>query len=206
MANKSKRRGKGKKKPNMIRTEDGRISRSQEAQEAHQLARNAVERETQRQARETAVSARMRVYGVSEEIAAKQEAGTALGLLALDGKITGIQKEAGKRYSLDMERYYRCSGVPFPSARAMDMFAVRGYQGETTQQEADAARRATDKMMHLEGLLLRCNGGRQVKEKVFQVCVLDELQSRNWNGLTIGLLKSGLNALAEEYGIATGRG
>ena len=48
---------------------------------------------------QTATDARQRVYGVSEEEAPRQEAGTALGRLWRRGEITQAQMEAGLSYA-----------------------------------------------------------------------------------------------------------
>ena len=48
---------------------------------------------------QTATDARQRVYGVSEEEAPRQEAGTALGRLWGRGEITQAQMEAGLSYA-----------------------------------------------------------------------------------------------------------
>src|SRR5690349_23602138 len=61
--------------------------------------------------------------------------GYVLGLLFLDGTITEAQHEAGIRYAEDMARYYGLTGVPFPSPRAQNLFAVRGEASESERSE-----------------------------------------------------------------------
>ena len=95
-----------------------------------------------------AVAQRVREYGLkdtrlkggkiltAEEQAADPRRGYALGLLYLDGRVTEDQHDAGLRYAEDMARYYGLTGVPFPIARAQNIFAVRGDDGDVSEGRA----------------------------------------------------------------------
>lgn len=195
----ARRRSKGggrKKKPNMPRTQTGRISR------AKGVAEKAAQEETERQAMETATIARMRHTGLPEEMAKKQEAGTVLGLLHFDRRISDWEYKVGKRYAQAMCAYYALTGVSFPSPRAQDLFAVHGYDGDETQSRAARARAATNRMMELDGALLRsCGQGRMVKTKTFEVCVLDLMEARDWPIYTLSFVHKGLDAIRELVGV-----
>lgn len=189
------------------RTESGQISRSNATREARLRARKAIQEETEREAMSTAVAARARHTRLPEELAKRDFAGSALGLLHFDRRLSTKQAvadamlEAGKRYAIDMARYYALTGIPFPSARAFDMFRVAGFDGEMSQDHAKAARAASNKMMELEAALLQATDGPMVKRKTFEVCVLDLKESREWTTHTVGFLRRGLERLVDYYGI-----
>jgi hypothetical protein len=56
-------------------------------------------------------------------------------------------------------------------------------------------------MMRLEGLLLGCDEGRQVKTTVFNVCVMDYEGLRMMPEAQLLWLKRGLNALVFDKGL-----
>lgn len=201
MARRKRSKGGRRKLKGMIRTPSGRISQSDESKQVKKSAYDAAERETQREAMETAVTARMRHTGLCEELARKNMAGFVLGLLRIDNRITEREFEAGQRYGTEMAEYYHSNGMPLPSPRAMDMFAVKGYIGDETVSMARRARKSANRRQELEAILLSRPQGRIVKTKVFEVCVEDMASARNWNDGTIWFLKCGLNALGDEYGL-----
>jgi hypothetical protein len=135
------------------------------------------------------------------EKAANPRYGYTLGRIRMDGHITEEQFDAGQRYSEDMARYYVLTGVPFPSAKAQNMFAIKSDGGEP-EGKAEAARKARAKMVELRDVLLKCgdiNTGRRVIHTVNAVCVEDLDNLRHLNPPMLAWLKRGLNALAVFY-------
>lgn len=153
---------------------------------------------------DTAIQRRVRHLGVTEKQALDPLCGSVLGRLRFDNRVTQAQYDAGVKYGEDMGRFYMLTGTPFPSARAQDLFAVRGDDGETTENKAAQARAARDKANKLRTVMLGCgdiNTGRKVVHTVTEIVIMDTEQARGWSDFMIGLLKRGLNALAKEYGI-----
>lgn len=150
------------------------------------------QRESEQDAVSVALTARGKIHGLNENNAL---AGYTLGRIFLDGKISEYQREAGDEYADDMARYYRLTGIPFPSARAQSMGTIRGSDGDVSQSLADAARRASNRMMELEGILLRCEEGPQVKTTVRNVCLMDIEGLRLMPERQLLWLKRGLDAL-----------
>jgi hypothetical protein len=129
--------------------------------------------------------------------------GYLLGRLFMAGTITEDQYDAGNRYSEDMSRYYGLTGVPFPSAKAQNMFAIRSPDSGEPEGRAEAARKARLKMYELRDVLLRVgdiNTGRRVAHTVNEVCLVDSEHLRDLNSPMRAWLKAGLNALARFYG------
>jgi len=142
---------------------------------------------------------------VSVEQAANPRYGYLLGRIRMDGKITEDQHDTGQRYSEDMARYYGLTGVPFPSAKAQNMFAIRS-DGDEPAGKGEAAKKARARMVELRSLLLATgdiNTGRRVIHTVNAVCVEDLDHLRDLNPAMLAWLKAGLNALARFY--STGR-
>lgn len=150
------------------------------------------QQESERDAMSVALVARGRIHGLNENNAL---AGYTLGRIFLDGKIQQHQREAGDEYAEEIGRYYRLTGIPFPSARAQSIGGIRGSDGEVSQSRADAARRAANRFMQIEGLLLRCEEGPQVKTTVYNVCVMDYEALRTMPERQMLWLKRGLDAL-----------
>jgi hypothetical protein len=159
------------------------------------------ERETEREVMEVAVTARAKHTRLAEPLAKQPFAGSVLGLMHFDRHFSDNQYEAGKRYAEDAARYYSAVGIPFPAARAFDMFSIRGHDGEVSEDRAKAAREASNKIMAIERVLLCLDGGPLVKRKTFEVCVLDDHSAREWTGFTISYVRRGLAALVDYYGI-----
>lgn len=171
-----------------------------------QLRTEVVEQEEARMNMDTVVKTRARhLHLVGKDAivqAANPRYGYLLGRIRMDGHITEDQFDAGQRYSEDMSRYYGLTGVPFPSAKAQNLFAIKSDGGEP-EGKAEAARKARAKMVELRDVLLRCgdiNTGRRVIHTVNAVCVEDLENLRNLNPPMLAWLKRGLNALAVFYG------
>lgn len=150
----------------------------------------------------TAASTRMRHFNVTMEQAIDPRRGYVLGRMFLDGTINQRQHDAGLRYAEDMARYYGLTGVPFPSPRAQNLFAVRGSGGDDSAGKAHQAREARDKMNALRAVLLACgdlNTGRRVEHTVKLVCIEDIDERRSLPPNMRAWLVRGLNALAKFY-------
>lgn len=148
---------------------------------------------------------RMRHYNIANiEQAINPRFGYLLGRIRMDGAITEEQHDAGQRYSEDMARYYGLTGVPFPSAKAQNLFAIHS-EGDEPAGKGEAAKRARAQMVSLRDTLMACgdiNTGRRVLHTVNAVCIEDIDHLRNLNPPMLRWLKQGLNALAKFYSTA----
>lgn len=145
----------------------------------------------------------MRHYGIKDiKQAADPRYGYVLGRMLMDGTVNEVQHEAGIRYAEDCARYYGLTGIPFPSARAQNLFAVHSTSDEVSQSRADRAKDARDKVQKLQALLLKCgdiNTGRRIQQTVKLICV-EDVEERRYLPPNMALwLKQGLNKLAEHY-------
>lgn len=148
-----------------------------------------------------AIERRARQLDIPEDDAADPRYGYFLGVLLLKGRITNTQHQAGILYGEDMSRFYGLTGVPFPSARAQDLFAVHGQSGED-ESRIERARKARATADKLQAILLgvgNIDNGRRVESTVKNVCLLDLEEARNWPAHMLGYLKQGLNVLARKH-------
>ena len=166
-----------------------------------QIKHDYREDEKERDTKGTVLDMRQRLYGLSPEDAKSDLAGFVLGRMRLDKAINEVELKAGERYAEDMARYYRLTGLAAPSPRAQSLFSVRGHDGEVTEEQATSARAASNKMMELEGILLRLPNGPRVKTTVFNVCFMDHDNLRDMPSHMFGWLHCGLLALAIHYGL-----
>ena len=151
-------------------------------------------RESEQEAVSVAVEAAKRVHGI-ERKPNDALAGYTLGRIFLDGKIDEEQRKAGDEYAEIMARYYATVGVPFPSPRAQSLFSIKGHDGEITEELAKRARRASNRMMEMERILLSCIDGPQVKRTMFNVCIMDYEHLRAMPGQQMLWLRRGLTAI-----------
>jgi len=161
--------------------------------------------ETEKDNMSVAIDARRRIHGMeaaNDDAVKSQFAGYTLGRIFLDGKITEEQRQAGDEYAEVMARYHRLVGIPFPSARAQSLFSVGGYDGDISADTATRARRASNKMMELQGVLLRCLDGPQVKSTCHNVAVMDLDHMRGMPPQQMLWLKRGLTALKAHNSLA----
>lgn len=158
------------------------------------------------------------------EIAKRPEAGFTLGRMYLDGSLGPIvlpRREAGEKeeeketlawcrlqaginFGKDASRYHGLTGIPFPSARALDLFSVGGHEGEVSEEREQQIKSATKRYMMLESDLLSQNNGRAVKTAVYNVCFMDIEEARMWYRHAPhmhALLITGLDALLWRYGL-----
>lgn len=148
--------------------------------------------ETEKEVLSVAMEARKRIHGLSENNAL---AGYTLGRMFLDGSVSEEQRKAGDEYAEIISRYHRTVGIPAPSARAQSLFSVKGHDGEVSESLAKRARDASNRMMEVTGILLRCEDGPQVKGIVHNLCVMDYDHLRGMGPQQLLWLKRGLNAL-----------
>jgi hypothetical protein len=156
--------------------------------------------ETQREVMSVAIEARRRIDGWSEKVAddtvKSPFAGYTLGRIFLDGRITEDQRKAGDEYAEIISRYHRLTGIPFPSARAQSLFSVKGHDGEQSESVTTKARNASNAMMEVIGVLLRCDDGPQVRALVHNLTVMDYEHLRGMGEQQMLWLRRGLTALA----------
>ena len=198
-AKRAARRGRPRLR-NVLRTPSGQISRGRAQRELNEG-----------QVMETALRQRIGKYGLDSKNARRQEAGYVLGRIYLDDRLgdhskqsglSHVRLEAGKRYAEDMARYFGLTGIPFPSTRAQNLFAVSGHDGEDSAARVSATRAATKRMMDLEGCLLACHWqGRHVATTVRNICLIDIDEARGWPEHMMEWLRIGLDALVMFYGI-----
>ncbi|ANK73743.1 hypothetical protein FA04_14610 [Ensifer adhaerens] len=192
-----------------------RSKRIKQRQYAGRPAKEGVERypggqikhtEREKEVRAVAIEARQRVYfkgkEVSNDMVSSPYAGYVLGRLFLDGRITECEREAGDAYATQMVRYYGLTGISFPSARAQSLFSIKGFDGETTSERARMAREASNRMMALEGTLLRLEDGPRVKTTIYNTCLLDLEIMRTMPDAQLLWLKRGLKELHFQLGLA----
>lgn len=200
--------------PNLARTQSGRISRSStQTQE-----RKATE---EQKAMATVINMRERLHGATGSNAKALEWGYVLGRIWMDGnlgprsepttepnkprglmRIGDFRLEAGNRYAADMATYFGLTGIPFPSVRAQTLFqSGRGYEGDITAERNEIIKDSADWMMALEGVLLKCENGRNVATTVKNICVLDIDEARGWPPHMHAYLRTGLDALVWKYGL-----
>lgn len=157
--------------------------------------------ETQREVMAVAIEARRRIDGWGKETPDDKikspYAGYVLGRMFLDGAISKTQLEAGDEYAEIMARYYRMVGYPFPSARAQSLFSIKGHDGEENESVTDRARRASNTMMEVTGLLLQCEDGPQVKQMVYNTAVMSYDHLRGMGSKQLLWLRRGLDAIAK---------
>lgn len=151
---------------------------------------------SEREVKSVAIEARQRTMGITPEQAAQPFAGYVLGRLFLAKAITEEQMEAGNKMAEDFASYYGLVGIPFPSARAQDLFRVRGMPGE---DRPAAARAASNRMMAIEAALGKADqNGRPVTSVTKRVCIQDD-DTNIHHSYTLLMLKRGLDALHAHY-------
>jgi hypothetical protein len=157
--------------------------------------------ETQKEVMSVVIEARRRIDGWSEkttdEAVKSPFAGYTLGRVFLDGRITEDQRKAGDEYAEIISRYHRLTGIPFPSARAQSLFAVKGHDGEQSESVTTKARNASNAMMEVIGVLLRCDDGPQVRALVHNLTVMDYEHLRGMGEQQMLWLRRGLTALSK---------
>ena len=140
----------------------------------------------------------------AEEQAKDPRRGYTLGLMLIDHTINQRQHDAGVKYAEQMSRYYGLTGTPFPSARAQNLFAVRGNEGEEPEGRVEAAKKARHNANLLRDALLgvgNIDQGRKVQSAVNELVILDNTHCRRWPDHMTFMLRQGLNRLADYFGV-----
>lgn len=160
--------------------------------------------------RDTVIKRRVReALTMGEVINAEQaidpKRGSVVGLMNLDGTLNDAQYEAAQWYAQLKWTYHSLTGIPFPSARAQNLFAVHGFDGDVSASRAVLARQAANRMMEAEGWLLRLGEDRQrIKSAVNAVCFDDQPEARLWPEHMVSLLRRGLNEIIFQAGLRKG--
>jgi len=126
--------------------------------------------ETQKETKAVALWARKNIHGIEAD---DPHAGSTLGRLFLDGKISEGEREAGEYYADVMARYYSANGMQNPNPRAQEFGSVRGHDGELTESQQSRALRATSKFIAIETLLLSRPNGPRIKSTLYALCIED---------------------------------
>ncbi len=158
-----------------------------------------VREETEKEARSVVIDARQRIFGMTEDQAKSDLAGTLLGRLYMAKHITKQQFEAGERYAHDVWRYSVTVLGVTPTVQAQNMLKVKGHQGDdddTAQRRID---RITAAWVATETVLGTCPIGS--KATLRSVCVTEEDACGDMPMSQMALLRRGLASLARHYGI-----
>lgn len=183
------------RKPDLPRAPSGALSRSAaryereiELTKAEQVENMAV-----------AMQARVRTGKAPQaSTAGRVEAGSSIGRLLMSGKIGRRLYEAGTRFGEDVYRWHRMIGLPHPSPRAINYGRVGGEAPEASRQ---AVREAETKYMAIYRAIAMTGGNHAQVRITLWNCVVEDFDAANWNDYTIGLLRRGLTALADLYGL-----
>jgi hypothetical protein len=183
------------------RTPSGALSRSAERKKTEDQMTEGEKKAEAREAMSVALGARQRVHGLRKAAAESVEAGSALGRLFLAGMIPRRLYAAGSRYAEDVWAYHMATGIAHPSARAIDYSRVKG---RGMDRSAETVKTITNRYMLGLGAIQQIDkAGRPVETTVRNVVLLD-IEARDWPPHMIKLLKYGLTALADRYGIVDG--
>jgi hypothetical protein len=156
--------------------------------------------ETENDVKSVAIAAIARIHGIKTD-GKDGFSGYTLGRMFLDGKISRPELEAGNRYAEIMARYHKSVGLPLPSVRAQNLFAVRGHDGDVSETAHIRAKKSAALMMRIETMLLRLDHGPQIKRMVRNICFEDIEHLRMIEGTQLQWLISGLRAIHFELGL-----
>lgn len=146
----------------------------------------------QDEARRVALEARMRVFGVSSELASREVMGSPLGRLLHWNIITPAQADAGYHFALTMRDYLAATGGQRPSQNKASLLPVlRGSGGSDIEVKAESRARAYMDALREVDMLESCSPS--ATSIVWDVCISENDRMRDKE---LGLLRSGLNALS----------
>lgn len=152
----------------------GKAGRKRKAGKRHpngQLVR-AKPKQRERDARRTALDARVRVHGVSAAEASDQKAGYVLGRLELAGHITAEQHDTGLRWIEIVLDFSRAHEIPMRTPRAVDLNAVKG---QALSGDLSAASRKRIRDRYDDGFAALTGAGRAALDAVNECCLRDEI-------------------------------
>jgi len=142
--------------------------------------------------RRVALEARMRVFGVSGELASRDVMGSPLGRLLHWKIITPAQADAGYDFALTIRDYLAAAGSQRPSQnKASYLPSFRGSNGsDGPVRSAGRARAYMEALREIDTLNLLAPSATSI---VWDVCISENDRMRD---VELGLLRSGLNALS----------
>lgn len=174
---------------------NGRISRTKVA-----IHKRLVE--SAKEAKAVVVAARLAKHKtVSEEQAEHSMlAGYELGRLRLAKKISEAKLKAGNLFAEDAARFYRLTGVPFPSARGTSIGKVPGRSLQ--EPDAKSIRDIHARWAGLQGCIAIYDKpqGKPIWTTLINLCVLDQ-DTSSWPHHMEAFIHKGLRALAVFYGV-----
>lgn len=147
--------------------------------------------------------------------------GYEMGLMVLNGAITRRQHDAATRYAEDIWRHMRMAGIPFPSAKAQNLFSSRGTRSLfENEDEAYAAGRAKAKAEDINAILLLGQDddgnraysfatGNKIVGAMNEIALQDFAEHHidpatrkiTWRPLVLDLFRLGADVLAKHYRI-----
>lgn len=149
----------------------------------------------QEEVRRTALEARMRVFGVSLEMAGRDAMGSPLGRLLHWNIITPAQADAGYDFALTLRDYLAASGGQRPSQGKAGFLPALGSPGDH-----DMPTRIQDKarayMEALREVDITEPTSPSATSIVWDVCISENDRMREKE---LGLLRSGLNAISRVH-------
>jgi len=142
--------------------------------------------------RRVALEARMRVFGVSSELASRDVMGSPLGRLLHWNIITPAQADAGYDFALTMRDYLAAAGGQRPSQnKASFLPSFRGSNGsDGPVRSAGRARAYMEALREVDTLDRAASSATSI---VWDVCISENDRMRD---VELGLLRAGLNALS----------
>ncbi len=157
----------------------------------------------QDEARRVALEARMRVFGISSELASREVMGSPLGRLLHWNIITPAQADAGYDFALTVRDYLAVTGGQRPSQnKASFLPSFRGSGGPAGPVRSEGRARAyMEALRDVDTLDPTAPSATSI---VWDVCISENDRMRD---VELGLLRSGLNALSRvlHRGIVPGR-
>lgn len=151
-----------------------------------------VETVRQDETRRVALEARMRVFGISSELAGRDVMGSPLGRLLHWNIITPAQADAGYDFALTMRDYLAATGGQRPTqGKASFLPSLRGSSGPDMPVKAEGRARAyMEALREIDTLDPTAPSATSI---VWDVCISENDRMRD---AELGLLRSGLNALS----------
>lgn len=145
--------------------------------------------------RRVALEARMRVFGVSSELASRDVMGSPLGRLLHWNMITPAQADAGYDFALTLRDYLAAAGGLRPSqGKASFLPSLRGSGDADAPIKAEGRARAyMEALREVDALDPASPSATSI---VWDVCISENDRMRDRE---LGLLRSGLNALSRMH-------
>ncbi|MBK1870093.1 hypothetical protein [Taklimakanibacter albus] len=149
----------------------------------------------QEETRRTALEARMRIFGVSLEMAGRDVMGSPLGRLLNWNIITPAQADAGYDFALTLRDYLAASGGQRPSQGKAGFLPALGGSGDC-DMPVGIQERARTYMEALREVDCLDPTSPSATSIVWDVCISENDRMRDKE---LGLLRSGLNAISRVH-------